>query len=103
MSVKKGTWVQIRNIVLKPEERTSKIPDETKKTPLYMWVKGYLNSEGNIGEMAEVITVTGRKMTGILEEVNPAYTYGFGENYVPELLKIDEGLREIMSGGNKNE
>lgn len=103
VSVEKGTWVQIRNVVLKPEERTSKIPNETKQTPLYMWVKGHLNSDGNIGELAEVTTVTGRKIAGILEEVNPVYTYGFGESYVPEILEIDKELREIMNGGNKNE
>jgi len=97
--IKKGTWVQIHNVVLKPEERTSKIPDETKATPLSMWVKGYLNTDGKIGEEVEITTVTGRKLTGILEEVNPAYTYGFGKSYVPELLQVHAKLREIMNGG----
>ena len=32
--IKKGTWVEIEEIVLIPEERSQSIPDETKQTPL---------------------------------------------------------------------
>ena len=39
---KKGDWVQIHNIVLTPEERSSALPEDTKSHPLEMWVKGYL-------------------------------------------------------------
>ena len=39
---KKGDWVQVHQIILKPEERTAKIPEETKKVPLELWVKGYV-------------------------------------------------------------
>lgn len=102
MLVKKGTWVQIHNIVLNSQERTGRIPEETKSTPLSMWVKGYLEVDGGIGEEVEVKTITGRKIRGILEEVNPNYSYGFGESYVPEMLEIDARLREIMNGGNKD-
>ena len=42
---KKGDWVQIHNIVLKPEERSSALPEDTKKHPLEMWVKGYLQAD----------------------------------------------------------
>ena len=45
---KKGDWVQIHNIVLKPEERSSALPEDTKKHPLEMWVKGYLQADAII-------------------------------------------------------
>ncbi len=40
-SAKKGDWVQIHQIVLKPEERAPQVPEDTKKVPLEFWVKGY--------------------------------------------------------------
>lgn len=97
-NVKKGEWVQIHEIVLKPEERTGKIPDDTKKVPLELWIKGFLNEDSNMGQQVEITTVTGRKVTGELVEVNPKYTYGFGDEYVPELLKIDMQVKKILKG-----
>ena len=44
---KKGDWVLIHKIVLSPEERAPQVPDDTKKVPLEMWIKGYLNE--NVG------------------------------------------------------
>lgn len=96
---KKGDWVQIHNIVLKPEERTSKIPEDTKKVPLELWVKGFLEEDAKIGDIVTVTTVTGRKTTGTLVEINPRYTYGFGEEFVPELLQIEMQLKNIMQEG----
>ena len=34
--IKKGTWVEVEEIVLLPEDRSTAIPEETKKTPLKM-------------------------------------------------------------------
>jgi hypothetical protein len=93
-NAKKGDWVQIHQIVLKPEQRTGKIPDETRKVPLELWVKGFL-----LEASVEVVTLTGRKATGRLVAVNPAYDYGFGDRYVPELLAIGLQLRAILEGG----
>lgn len=95
---KKGDWVQIHQIVLKAEERTAKIPEETKKVPLEMWVKGYLKEDANIGDIVEVTTLTKRNVKGELVEVNPKYKYGFGEEFVPELIKIGEMVKEIVRG-----
>jgi len=98
-TVKKGDWVQIHVIVLKPEERTGKIPEDTRSVPFELWVKGFLHSDANIGDVVEIATLTGRKVCGELIEVNPKYTYGFGEEYVPELLKIGVQLRNILKEG----
>lgn len=97
MDAKKGTWVRIHNIVLKPEERSPHLPEDTRKVPLEMWVKGFLlNDEANIGDMVEVETYIGRREKGKLVEVNPYYTHSFGK-CVPELLYIGRQLRGIIS------
>lgn len=95
----KGDWVQIHSIVLKPEERTGKIPEDTKEVPLEMWVKGFLNSDSEVGDKVSVITLTGRRVEGELVEVNPRYIHNFGEEYVPELLEIDMQIRNIVKAG----
>ena len=34
---KKGDWVRIHSVVLKADERTAKIPEDTQKCDLEMW------------------------------------------------------------------
>ncbi|QCX32759.1 2-amino-4-ketopentanoate thiolase [Caloramator sp. E03] len=97
---KKGDWVQIHQIVLKPEERTGKLPEDTKKVPLELWVKGFLNHDANLYDEVEITTLTGRIVKGELVLINPRYEYGFGDEYVPELLKIGKQLRGILKGGD---
>lgn len=99
--IKKGEWVQVHQTVLNPEERAAHLPEDTRKVPLEMWVKGFLNIDCEIGEEAEVTTLTGRIVKGKLIEVNPNYSFGFGK-YVPEVLQIGIQLRNIL-GGEDNE
>jgi len=99
--VKKGEWVQIHEIILKPEERAPHLPDDTKKVPLELWVKGFLNESGNLGEIAAITTVTGRIASGELVEINPRYAHDFGD-CVPELLHIGPQLKNIMKGADTN-
>lgn len=42
---KHGDWVRIHTTVLKAEERTARIPEDTKKCDLEMWTKGCLQDE----------------------------------------------------------
>lgn len=97
--VKKGEWVQIHQIVLKAEERTARIPDDTKKCPFELWVKGFLENDANLGDIVTIKTLTGRVTSGELVEANPGYHYGFGEEFVPEVLKIGMQLRSILKDG----
>ena len=98
--IKKGEWVRIHRIILEPSERAPQVPDDTKKVPLEMWVKGYLDEDAGIGDEVTVTTVTGRKETGRLLEVNPYYEHDFGK-FVPELLAIDRQVRGILFGGDE--
>jgi len=96
----KGDWVRIHKIILQPSERAPQIPDETKKCPLEMWTKGYLEADANIGDEVTVTTVSGRKETGKLIEVNHSYDHDFGK-FIPELLAIDRQVRGILFGGDE--
>lgn len=97
-----GDWVQIHQIVLKPEERAAHLPEDTKKVPLELWVKGFAQEAGKIGDVIEIKTVTGRKIKGELVKINPRYIHDFGD-YVPELTKIDMQLKEIVFGGGEDD
>lgn len=99
--IKKGSWVQIHKVVLKPEERTAQIPEETKKVPLEMWVKGFLCEDSLMNDFVEITTLTGRTESGTLIAVNPSYHHDYGD-FVPELLQIDKLVKTALQEG-KNE
>lgn len=97
---KKNDWVRIHRVVLTAEERTGKLPEDTKQVPLEMWVKGYLQNEtAELGEDVTVVTVAGRREHGKLIEVDPCYTLNYGK-FVPEIQQIDQQLRKKLFGGN---
>lgn len=98
----KGDWVQIHQIILKPEERAPHVPEDTKKVPLELWVKGFAQHDAKVGEEVEIETITGRRLKGKLTEVNPSYKHDFGK-FVPELIQVDKQLKDILFGGGPNE
>ena len=100
--IKKGEWVRIHKIILQPSERAPQVPDDTKAVPLEMWDKGFLQADSELGDEVEIETVTGRRETGTLIEVNPYYDHDYGK-FVPELLAIDKQVRGIVLGGGKND
>ncbi|MGB9615363.1 MAG: 2-amino-4-oxopentanoate thiolase subunit OrtA, partial [Fervidobacterium sp.] len=72
MLAKKGDWVQIEVTILTPEERAPQVPDDTKKLPLQMRVKGFLLDEvASLGATVSIRTMTGRTVTGKLVSINP--------------------------------
>jgi hypothetical protein len=60
-----------------------------------MRVKGFLLQEAEIGGEAEIVTLSGRTVSGTLTEINPAYTHMFGRP-VPELSPIAGEIRAIL-------
>lgn len=100
--IKKNTWVQIKKVILNPEERTGSIPEETKKVPLLMWVKGFLLEDAEIGDLVKVKTLTNRLESGTLLVEKPAYMHTYGR-FVPELLEIGQMLRHTLFGGDLDE
>jgi 2-amino-4-ketopentanoate thiolase alpha subunit len=95
--VRKGQWVEIYRVILRPGERAPQVPDDTKQVPLEMRVKGFLEKDAAIGDEVAVTTAAGRTVEGKLAAVNPAYTHGFGEP-IGELIGIGRQVRGIIAG-----
>lgn len=95
----KGTYVRISRTILKAEERSSNLPDDTKNVPFRMWVKGYLLEPADLFETVTIKTLTGRIETGILREVNPPYKHSYGD-FVPEILTLNDIIRNDFFGDN---
>jgi hypothetical protein len=92
-----GTYVRIRRTLLKPEERSGNLPEDTKKVPFKMWVKGYLQEEADLFDVVTIKTLTGRIETGRLKEVNPPYKHSYGD-FVPEVLVLSDIIRNDFFG-----
>ena len=85
--IKKGTWVEIQQVILKPEERAQTLPEDTKKVPYVMRASGFLLEDAEIGQETCIKTIIGRELKGKLVTVNPSYHHSFGST-VSELLTI---------------
>jgi hypothetical protein len=99
---KKGDWVQIRQTVLSPGERAPQVPEDTRKVPLLLWVKGFACADAARGEQVEIETVTGRRTKGELFAVNPRYIHDFGD-FVPELLQMDMQLKKLLEEAGRDD
>lgn len=99
--VKKGDWVQIRTVVLKAEDRTARIPEDTKECDLIQWTKGFLQEDcAELGDEVTVVSAASRSVRGTLVDERPHYEHDFGE-FVPEIIQMEKQLKEIMSGGEE--
>jgi len=85
--IEKGTWVEIEQVVLKPEERAPSVPEDTKQVPYVLRVSGFLLEAAELGAEVQIRTIIGRELSGVLRTVNPSYSHSFGTT-VPELLTI---------------
>lgn len=93
----KGSFVEIMQIVLEPEERATNLPEETKPTQLKLWAKGFLMEDCELFKRAKVKTVTGRILEGIVCETSPSYTHGFGD-FIPEVMYIGTQAKALLWG-----
>jgi 2-amino-4-ketopentanoate thiolase alpha subunit len=98
--IKKGRWVEIYRVILPAGQRAPQVPDDTKKVPLEMRVKGFLEKDAEIGDEVRITTAVGREVAGKLVAVNPAYTHGFGEP-IEELVTIGREVRRIVGQQKK--
>jgi len=85
--IPKGTWVEIEQVILQPEERAQSLPEDTRKVPYVLRVSGFLVKDTELGENTTVRTIIGRELSGRLTTINPGYTHSFGKT-IPELLSI---------------
>lgn len=94
--IKKGTWIEVMEVVLDPEDRSNSIPEETKNTPLKLWVKGFALEDCDLGEEVEIETVLGRRFKGVVTEENPRFIHDFGD-FVPEIMYIGKQAKNILN------
>jgi 4-hydroxy-tetrahydrodipicolinate reductase len=87
-----GTWVEIGRVVLAAGARAPHVPEDTKRVPLEMRVKGFLAAPAALGAEAEIVTAAGRRLRGRLTAADPAYAHGFGAR-IPELAAIGAEVR----------
>jgi hypothetical protein len=87
--------VEICATVLEPSQRAGHLPEDTKRLPLEMRVKGHLILPSALGEEVEIITPSGRRLRGILVSINPPYTHGFGAP-LAELSGIASEVRALL-------
>lgn len=92
--IAKGSWVEIEQVVLSPEQRVQSLPEETRSVPYLLRVSGFLQQEAEFGQEVQVKTIIGRILTGTLKSVNPGYHHSFGET-IPELLRIGTDQEEL--------
>lgn len=93
--VRAGTWVEIYSIVLPAEERAAHIPDDTRRVPLEMRVRGFLVADAALGAPVEIATAAGRRLRGTLAQSDPSYTHGFGPP-IAELQTIGGEVRALL-------
>jgi hypothetical protein len=87
-----GDWVEVRYVLLEPDDRSANLPPDTAAQPLIAWVKGFACAAASAGEDVTVETMTGRAVTGTLTDVDPGYTHTFGRP-APELTRVGRDLR----------
>lgn len=85
--IQPGTWVEIEQVILTPEQRAPTLPEDTKQTPYLLRVSGFLIEAAEPGQPVRIRTIIGRELTGTLKTINPSYSHSFG-TVVPELLTI---------------
>lgn len=94
--IKKGTWIEVEETVLESSDRAANIPEETRKTPLKVWIRGFCENDCEISQMVEVKTLTGRILKGRVMSEEPGYYHSFG-NYVKEISYIGLQARQILN------
>jgi hypothetical protein len=91
-----GEWVEVRLTLLEPADRSTNLPADTAAQPLLVWVKGFAVTDASMGDELTVETMTGRRVTGVLTDVNPGYTHTFGRP-APELTHLGADLRARLA------
>jgi hypothetical protein len=90
-------WVEIGFTVLRPEERTAHLPEDTQRVPYYCRLKGFAAGEPSVGDVVEVETQLGRRVTGEVLRVNPRFGHDFGAP-VEELIVAGLEARALLDG-----
>ena len=91
-----GDWVEVERVLLEPADRSKNLPPETAEKPLRMWIKGFAQAAGTMGDAMIIETMTGRLVEGTLSAINPGYFHTFGKP-IPELAHVGVDLRARLA------
>ncbi len=97
MKISQNTWVEIHQIILKPEERAPQVPNDTKTVPLELKARGFLSNDAEIGDEVVITTLVGRQLKGKLIYAEPSYQHTFGTPHT-ETLSIGKEVKAILRG-----
>lgn len=90
-----GSWVEVRQIVLRGGDRAPNVPPDTAAVDFVARIRGFLQTDTKLGEEASVRTLADREVRGRLSAVNPRNPADFG-NPVPELLQLGGEARRSL-------
>lgn len=93
--VNKGTWVEIHRILLQPEDRSDRLPEDSKTVPYEMRARGFLLEEATLHEEVTIQTLSGRVISGRLIQIEPYYDHSYGPP-VYELMHIGEEEKKLL-------
>lgn len=93
--VRRGTWVEIHGVILTVGERAPQVPDDTRRVPLEMRVKGFLLEDARLGDAVAIRTPAARQLHGTLSRANPGYDHSFGPP-IPALSTIADEVRALL-------
>ncbi|MCM3766035.1 2-amino-4-oxopentanoate thiolase subunit OrtA [Neobacillus niacini] len=93
--VNKGTWVEIHRILLQPEERSDRLPEDSKSVPYEMRARGFLLEEALLNDEVTIKTLSGRVISGRLIQIEPCYEHSYGPP-VYELLNIGDEEKRML-------
>jgi hypothetical protein len=95
--VSAGSWVEIRQVVLRAGERAPNVPADTAGVNFEARIRGFLLADAPMGADATVRTLAGRRVSGRLTDLNPRNPANFGDP-VPELLLAGDEARRALEG-----
>jgi hypothetical protein len=95
-----GSWVEVRQIVLRAGERAPNVPADTAAVDFEARIRGFLLTDAALGTETTVRTLAGRAVTGRLSDVEPRNPADFGDP-VPELLRVGIDARPVHEGPTK--
>ena len=92
-----GSWVEIRQIILRAGERAPNVPADTAGVDVTARIRGFLNTDAQMGADVTIRTLAGRQVSGRLTDVNPRNPADFGDP-VAELLRVGDEARRLLDG-----
>lgn len=91
-------WTEIEWTVLDPAHRAENAPADTRAMPYLAKARGTAVAPV-VGQVAEIRTVTGRRLRGVVTAVNAGHGHGFGVP-LPAWVRMQDSIRVLVAGSH---